>query len=147
MTGKERLDDSGMKHHDGGLYVHVAYCRSKCIYCDFFSAGERIADWKRYVDALCSEFRHRIEELAWPLRTIYFGGGTPSLLPEKEFLRLCAFLKPFMETVEEFTIEVNPDDVSEDMLAVWERGGVTRLSMGIQSFDDSVLRAIGRRHD
>lgn len=147
MTGKERLADSGMKHHDGGLYVHVAYCRSKCIYCDFFSAGDRIADWRKYVDALCSEFRYRIEELAWPLRTIYFGGGTPSLLPEREFMRLCAFLKPFMETVEEFTIEVNPDDVSEDMLAVWKRGGVTRLSMGIQSFDDSVLRAIGRRHD
>lgn len=132
---------------EGGLYVHVAYCRRKCIYCDFFSAGERIADWHGYVDALCSEFLHRLNELAWPLRTVYFGGGTPSLMPAEEFLRLCSFLKPYMSEVEEFTVEVNPDDVDAHMLDVWKRGGVNRLSMGIQTFDDSVLKSIARRHD
>lgn len=131
----------------GGLYVHVAYCRSKCIYCDFYSAGERIADWHGYVDALCSEFSHRIDELAWPLQTVYFGGGTPSLMPEDEFLRLCAFLSPYMSDVEEFTMEVNPDDVDGHMIEVWKSGGVNRLSLGIQTFDDSSLQAIGRRHD
>ena len=127
--------------------MHVAYCRSKCIYCDFYSAGERIADWHGYVDALCSEFSHRIDELAWPLRTVYFGGGTPSLMPEDEFLRLCAFLSPYMADVEEFTIEVNPDDVDGHMIEVWKKGGVNRLSLGIQTFDDSSLQIIGRRHD
>lgn len=131
----------------GGLYVHVAYCRKKCLYCDFFSAGVRIADWHKYVDALCSEFRLRINELAWSLRTIYFGGGTPSLMPEEEFLRLCSFLRPYTKDVEEFTIEVNPDDVDEHMISVWKKGGVNRLSMGIQTFDDAALKAIGRRHD
>lgn len=140
--GKDRSTFDG-----GGLYVHVAYCRSKCIYCDFFSAGERIADWPRYVDALCSEFSYRLNELAWPLRTVYVGGGTPSLMPEAEFSRFCRFLRPYMHDVEEFTIEVNPDDVDEHRLEMWKREGVTRLSMGIQTFCDASLSAIGRRHD
>lgn len=131
----------------GGLYIHIAYCRKKCIYCDFFSAGERIADWHRYVDALCSEFKERIKEMACLLRTIYIGGGTPSLMPAKEFNRLIDNLKPYSDHVEEFTLEVNPDDVSEDMLKVWKRGGVNRLSIGIQSFDDRLLASIGRRHN
>lgn len=127
--------------------MHVAYCRRKCIYCDFFSAGERIADWPRYVDALCSEFENRKTEMAWPLRTVYFGGGTPSLMPAAEFSRLCAFLRPYMHDVEEFTIEVNPDDVDEAKIGLWRREGVNRLSIGLQTFDDSSLAAIGRRHD
>ncbi|MDE5850288.1 MAG: radical SAM family heme chaperone HemW [Muribaculaceae bacterium] len=131
----------------GGLYVHIAYCLRKCLYCDFFSAGVRIADWSRYVDALCNELAHRSHELAWPLRTVYFGGGTPSLMPEEEFIRLSTFLKPYMADVEEFTIEVNPDDVDDHMLGVWKNGGINRLSIGIQTFDDDALRAIGRRHD
>ncbi len=130
----------------GGLYIHVAYCRKKCIYCDFFSAGDRIADWHRYVDALCSEFKERIKEMACPLRTVYIGGGTPSLMPEEEFIHLCEFIKPYLIDVEEFTLEVNPDDVNEHMLGVWKKGGVNRLSMGIQTFDDYALHAIGRRH-
>ncbi len=130
----------------GGLYIHIAYCRKKCIYCDFFSAGDRIADWHIYVDALCSEFKERIKEMACPLRTVYIGGGTPSLMPEEEFHRLCEFIMPYLRDVEEFTIEVNPDDVNEHMLGVWNKGGINRLSMGIQTFDDNALLAIGRRH-
>lgn len=130
-----------------GLYIHVAYCRKKCIYCDFFSAGDRIADWHRYTDALISELQNRKEEIACPLRTVYVGGGTPSLMPAEEFLRLSVALKPYSGEVEEFTIEINPDDVSTEMLEVWKRGGVNRLSIGIQSFDDNLLASIGRRHD
>lgn len=130
-----------------GLYVHVVYCSKKCLYCDFFSAGARIADWHRYVDALISELQHRINELTCHLRTIYIGGGTPSLMPAGEFDRFVMALKPFASEVEEFTIEVNPDDLTAEMLEVWKRGGVNRLSIGIQSFNDKVLSAIGRRHD
>lgn len=131
----------------GGLYIHVAFCRRKCIYCDFFSAGDRIADWHRYVDALCCELKFRKNELAYPLRTIYIGGGTPSLMPADEFIRLTEAIKPYMNDVEEFTIEVNPDDVLDEMLQVWRKGGVDRVSIGIQSLDDNVLSAIGRRHN
>lgn len=130
----------------GGLYIHAAYCRMKCIYCDFYSIGARQADWSRYVDALIAELNHRISELPNPLRTVYIGGGTPSLMPCKDFLRLCEALKPYSGNVEEFTIEVNPDDVTQEMLEVWKRGGVNRLSLGIQSFNDSILKSLKRRH-
>ncbi len=142
----EGIDNYKVIPERGGLYIHIAYCRKKCLYCDFFSAGDRIANWHRYVDALCSEFTERIKEMACPLRTVYIGGGTPSLIPEDEFLRLCDVIKPYLSDVKEFTIEVNPDDVNEHMLEVWKKGGVNRLSMGIQTFDDDALRAIGRRH-
>ena len=131
----------------GGLYVHVAFCRRKCLYCDFFSAGVRIADWREYVDALCAEFKYRVNEMACPFRSIYFGGGTPSLMPPAEFRRLCDHLKPYIGMVEEFTIEVNPDDVDRSILEVWKECGVNRISIGIQTFSDHVLKAIGRRHD
>lgn len=131
----------------GGIYLHVAYCRKKCIYCDFFSAGQRIADWHRYVDALIAELKHRIDEMPCPLRTIYIGGGTPSLIPADEFLRLAEALSPYMSEIEEFTLEANPDDITEEMLEVWKRGGADRLSIGIQCFQDDILSAIGRRHD
>lgn len=130
----------------GGLYVHVAYCKKKCIYCDFYSVGSRQADWEGYADALIAELRHRNDELPCPLRTIYIGGGTPSLMPPKDFLRLCETLYSYSDNIEEFTIEVNPDDVTPAMLEVWKRGGVNRLSMGIQSFDDYILKLIKRRH-
>ncbi len=141
------IADKELAPERGGLYIHVAYCRRKCIYCDFFSAGERIADWHRYVDAICSEFKERIVDTAYPIRTVYFGGGTPSLMPDKEFMRLCHFLHPYLTNIEEFTIEVNPDDVGECKLACWSRAGVNRLSIGIQSFNDRLLRTLGRLHD
>ncbi len=131
---------------NGGLYIHAAFCRMKCLYCDFYSIGARQADWGRYVDALIAELNYRISELPSPLRTIYIGGGTPSLMPCKDFLRLCEALKPYSGNVEEFTIEVNPDDVTPEMLDAWKRGGVNRLSIGIQSFDNSLLKSLKRRH-
>lgn len=137
-----------MKGTDGlGLYVHVAYCRRKCIYCDFFSAGEKIADWTRYVDSLCAEWNQRKNEMAYPLRTIYVGGGTPSLMPVEDFERLTDALSPYKEGVIEFTVEANPDDICTQKLEAWKRRGVNRLSIGIQSLDDSVLSRLGRRHD
>ncbi len=145
--GAEDTDCIEIKSERGGLYIHIAYCRKKCIYCDFFSAGDRIADWHGYVNAICSEFKERINELACPIRTIYIGGGTPSLMPIDEFSRLCDFIKPYANDLEEFTIEVNPDDVEESKLEIWKHKGVNRLSIGIQSFDDKVLKVLGRRHD
>lgn len=138
--------ESMLHSEGGGLYIHIPFCRGKCIYCDFYSVGDRIADWHAFVSALISELDVRIEELPKPLKTIYIGGGTPSLMPDKEFLRLCDYLHPLAGSVTEFTIEVNPDDVTYEKLNTWKRGGVDRLSMGVQSFNDEVLKAIRRRH-
>lgn len=142
----EKKSISYLSASSGGLYIHVPFCRRKCIYCDFYSVGEKIASWSDYVDALIAELSSRSDEIPGFVQTVYMGGGTPSLIPSEDFLRLCAALRPFMASVREFTIEVNPDDVNVEKLETWKRGGVSRISMGIQSFDDSMLSRLGRRH-
>lgn len=136
------------------VYVHIPFCRRKCIYCDFFSVGERLADWGAYTEALCRELDARENERykKFPSApgssgdTIYIGGGTPSLMPEREFRRLASRLLQFAENPVEFTIEVNPDDVTEEKARMWKSAGVNRVSMGVQSLIDSELKFIGRRH-
>ena len=138
--------ESNLYSCEGGLYIHIAFCRKKCIYCDFYSVGDRRADWHGYIDSLIAELNSKRGQLPHRLRTVYIGGGTPSLIPPDEFKRLSEALRPYLSAVEEFTLEVNPDDVSPAMLAVWKEAGVNRLSIGIQSFDDRMLAAINRRH-
>lgn len=127
-----------------GLYVHIPFCRSKCAYCDFYSSP-KTEQLQQIVDAIGEEWQLRKSELSEPLQTIYIGGGTPSLLSADMFARLAERL-PLAPGVEEFTIEANPDDVTASIVAAWRRAGVGRVSMGIQSFDDEQLRAVGRRH-
>ena len=135
------------------MYVHVPFCRRKCIYCDFFSVGERLADWPAFVGSLLAEGCQRVGSFAdddsdtVSSSSLYIGGGTPSLMPADEFRRLAdGLLELFPDGPEEFTIEVNPDDVSADKAAVWRAAGVNRVSMGVQSLVDSELQTIGRRH-
>ncbi len=140
----------------GGIYVHVALCRSKCIYCDFYSevCGKDI-DWRKYLDAISDELKQRSAELAGMRQiTLYIGGGTPSLIPADLFARMLGSLRnivargaagPVMIT--ETTMEVNPDDVTPERAAVWKKAGVDRISMGVQSLDDRELKMTGRRHD
>lgn len=131
-----------------GLYFHIPFCRRKCLYCDFYSVGDRLADWQDFVSALIAEAHDRLTG-RYPavIDTLYIGGGTPSLMPADEFSRLVENIMSHIAHLAEFTIEVNPDDVNSDIVAAWSRCGVNRISMGIQSFVDSELKAIGRRHD
>ena len=126
-----------------GLYVHIPFCHSKCIYCDFYSTPRR-EDVDAVVDGLISEFKHRCREISEPFETIYFGGGTPSILSPSQFEILCEVLP--IKSAKEFTIEVNPEDVSDETVRVWKACGVNRISMGVQTLNDDVLRKIGRRH-
>ncbi len=157
-----------------GIYVHVPFCRSRCVYCDFFSTTrEEMA--ATYVDALCREVIARRHELSHArVRTIYFGGGTPSLLSPTLLRQILNTIHQYydVEADAEVTLEMNPDDwplsnfphrgeasiTSEDKnesigLAALpttdgaERGSVNRVSLGIQSFDDALLRLVRRRHD
>lgn len=144
-----------MKEARGGVYVHVALCRSKCIYCDFYSeVCKSDTDWKRYVTALLNEFKSRSAELAGMNEiTIYIGGGTPSLLPLDLLTELIAGIRKIsFDNVDslkiiETTMEVNPDDVSAEKAMMWKNAGVDRVSMGVQSLNDNELRSIGRRHN
>ncbi len=132
-----------------GLYVHVPYCRRKCIYCDFYAAGVRQARWDAFVAALLGEMgRRRVELSSQSPYTIYIGGGTPSLMPGGHFRRLSAGLMAAMGSVPvEFTIEANPEDLTEANLECWRECGVDRLSVGVQTLDNTLLTTLGRLHD
>ena len=125
-----------------GIYIHFPFCRRKCIYCDFYSVGERLADWEAFARAVENEF----SALSLPsgvFPSLYMGGGTPSLAPAELISR---FRRMIPVEVGEFTIEVNPDDVTEEKARAWREAGVNRVSMGIQTLNDDELKAIGRRH-
>lgn len=133
-----------------GVYVHIPYCRKKCLYCDFFSGGDRNTDWNRLVTALKEEYLFRRKEISVPADTLYIGGGTPSLMPADSWQDLMSFLMNNIvwgEGKREITMEVNPDDVTEELCVIWRESGVSRVSLGVQSFVDDELKIIGRRHD
>ena len=124
-----------------GIYIHIPFCKSRCIYCGFYSTT-RLDLRRRYVEAVCREWQMRRHELAEPVDTIYIGGGTPSLLEGDQLSRLFAVLP----AADEVTIEVNPDDVTEQFAATVSRLPVNRVSMGAQTFNDRRLRFLHRRH-
>ena len=143
------------------IYVHVPFCRSFCTYCDFYSevaARCRKAEdalrqeelFEEFVQALCAEAVSRAGEISDEANTLYIGGGTPSVLPLSALKTLFCTLKGFCGgNFEEFTVEVNPEDIIEKGHAYVEgllELGVNRVSMGVQSFDDKVLRFMNRRH-
>ncbi|MDE6718121.1 MAG: radical SAM family heme chaperone HemW [Muribaculaceae bacterium] len=125
-----------------GIYIHVPFCRRKCLYCDFYSIGERLADWDLFLRALKREFEAAELPGGGPC-TLYIGGGTPSLAPPEFIAGIREMVKC---EVGEFTIEVNPDDVTPVKSALWREAGVNRVSMGVQSLVDKELTFIGRRH-
>lgn len=136
------------------VYVHVPFCKSFCTYCGFYSEKCRTQEQlSLYAGCIAKEIEDRKDEIrSSPLRTIYIGGGTPSVLPPDILGRLARQILVAMGegSVREFTIEVNPEDIVEKgdeyvdgLLAL----GVTRVSMGVQSFDDRILRWMNRRHD
>ena len=131
-----------------GIYIHIPFCASRCIYCDYYSTvGLAVAD--RYVDAVVCEAGLRAHELAQEsVRTLYVGGGTPSLLTADQWLRLVQGVGAAVDlsAMEEFTVEVNPDDVTDGLVQCLSSLGVNRVSMGVQSMVDDELRFINRRH-
>lgn len=132
-----------------GIYIHIPYCRLACHYCDFhFSTNLKTKD--RMVETLCREILLRKDELSKTcFETLYFGGGTPSLLEESDFRRLFQSVDQAFGVdlnKAEVTLEANPDDLSAEKLTLWKRMGFNRLSIGIQSFDDDILNYLNRSH-
>lgn len=129
------------------IYIHIPFCLSKCAYCDFASYPGREDAWEAYFDALCGEIRasgdaeHRVD-------TVFFGGGTPSLVPARligaalDAVRSAFCLSPDAE----ISLEANPGTLRPQGLCAYREMGVNRLSIGVQSFDARLLRAIGRIH-
>ena len=129
-----------------GLYIHIPYCRSKCRYCDFYSTPCPDGVPEAYIDALCREMDRFSPCGSTPLRpdTLYFGGGTPSLLTPAQAARLIRAAGPAPGA--EITLEANPETVTPERLAAFRRAGVNRLSLGIQTARDDSLARLGRRH-
>ena len=131
-----------------GIYIHIPFCRTRCIYCDFHS-GIDMSLQEQYIDAVCAELDMRIGELKGePIHTLYIGGGTPSQLSPAALTRLFNHLTQYIvwDKCREVTIECNPDDLRTDYIAHLRTLPINRISMGIQSFDDNDLRFLRRRH-
>lgn len=131
-----------------GIYVHIPFCRSKCRYCDFVSACGSEEKQRRYVKALVREIYTGREIYHGEADTLYIGGGTPSCLYKGAVHEIVKALDDaFSPCLKEFTTECNPDSFDREKAAELKDAGVTRISLGVQSLDDGVLKALGRRHD
>lgn len=132
-----------------GIYLHIPFCRQKCYYCDFYKTLN--TDYtEQFIAALKDEFISRIAYLAGnSVKTIYFGGGTPSVLNESQIVFILNFIKEncIVEPDAEITLEANPDDLTADYLKMLKNAGINRLSIGIQSFNDELLKKMNRRHN
>lgn len=128
-----------------GVYVHVPYCRRRCPYCDFRIAVRRVDEG--FAGAVVAELRARRGELPWPADSLSLGGGTPSALsPSMVAGILAAVRAEGLVEGAEISLEANPEDVSPEVAQAWRAAGVTRVSLGVQSFDDEVLAWLGRAH-
>lgn len=132
-----------------GIYIHIPFCKTRCIYCDFYSTTH--AELKsQYIHALCRELTERREYLKGEaVETIYFGGGTPSQLSEGDFKQIFYTIGQVyeLENVKEITLEANPDDLTEEYVDMLSSLPFNRISMGIQTFDDKTLSLLNRRHN
>lgn len=129
-----------------GLYIHIPFCIRKCAYCDFVSFSDMEAQFDAYLDALISEMR---SYHGAAVDTVFIGGGTPTALGAAQLARLFAAVRENFDVAAgaEFTIEANPGTVTDEKISTVLSGGVNRVSVGVQSFNDRELRAIGRIHD
>lgn len=153
-----------MSERDFALYIHIPFCISKCSYCDFFSITECGEEkLEKYIDSLCKEIDFRLHEYAFDfddvngvsgrdgvIKSIYIGGGTPSLLKEKHFEKIFDAIRNnssglILAEDCEITVELNPDDVSCELLRTLWKNGVNRISVGMQSMNDEVLKNVRRR--
>lgn len=135
-----------MKNKDISIYIHIPFCEQKCNYCAFnsFCAGEDVKE--KYIENLCKEIQKR--KTTKNVKTIYIGGGTPSVLSCEQITKIveCVYKNYNVYENAEFTIEANPNSITENLLKTWKGLRINRLSIGVQSLNDKILKKIGRLH-
>lgn len=132
-----------------GIYIHIPFCKKACTYCDFHFSTTFEKYRTQLIDAICIEIKTRQTYVpSKHINTIYFGGGTPSLLNNKELSKILNQIHSVftVNSSAEITLEANPDDINEQKLNVWQSHGINRLSIGVQSFRESDLRWMNRAH-
>ena len=128
------------------LYLHIPFCQQICAYCDFCKVFYQEKQVDDYLAVLNKELQDL--KIVEPLKTIYIGGGTPSALNDEQLERLMEIIKPFLsDQIKEVTIEVNPESMDYYKLDILKRGGITRLSIGVETFNDDLLKKINRQHN
>jgi oxygen-independent coproporphyrinogen III oxidase len=133
-----------------GIYIHIPFCKQKCSYCDFHFSTSFSSYRDRMIDALCEEIIIRKDYLSGTnLQSVYFGGGTPSLLTKEELQKIFATIHVHFNLAPdaEVTLEANPDDITENILLAWKEVGINRLSIGVQSFKQEDLDWMNRAHN
>ncbi|MBN1554695.1 MAG: radical SAM family heme chaperone HemW [Phycisphaerae bacterium] len=138
--------DAETPNPPGALYVHVPFCRAKCRYCDFYSRPADDETMDAYVESVLAERRLRESEAPGPFASIFFGGGTPTLLGAERLARLLRELTPPAKGDAEISIEANPGTIDAALARAMIDGGVNRVSLGAQSFRDEELAFLGRIH-
>lgn len=131
-----------------GLYLHIPFCRQRCVYCDFYSTTLE-SECDRYVELLCHEMSRRRDYLKGErLDTVYLGGGTPSLLKERHLEQLARTWRDTFRIASdaEITLEANPDDLLPEYVQMLRRYSFNRISLGVQTFQDKTLKLLNRRH-
>ena len=131
-----------------GIYIHIPFCKTRCVYCDFYSTTQSELK-ERYIQALCKELEMRKDYLnGESIQTIYWGGGTPSQLQPNDFQLVFNVINDIygMEDCEEITLEANPDDLTPEYLSALSSLPFNRISIGIQTFNNETLKLLKRRH-
>ena len=133
-----------------GIYIHIPFCKNKCTYCDFHFSTTYHSYQDKMIDAIVEELKQRSDYLKGEfVETIYFGGGTPSLINLVGLSKIIETIYSFFNVTDtpEITLETNPDDITLELVHSWKSAGINRLSIGIQSFDEEVLKWMNRAHN
>lgn len=132
---------------EAGIYIHIPFCKRKCNYCDFFSLSNCDELILPYINAVKSELEFKADKNI-TVKTVYFGGGTPSLLPSGAVSEILNTVRNnYYCNLSEVTIECNPESLNEEILKEYKESGVNRISIGVQSLDDETLKILGRLHN
>lgn len=130
-----------------GIYIHIPFCTSRCYYCDFSSNVGQDEKIEKYIDAVCKELLQNAEILSErKISTVYFGGGTPSYIDSKYIEKIMSIINMFESDIDEITIEINPGTIDKNKLLTYKNCDINRLSIGLQSTYNDVLKNIGRIH-
>lgn len=137
-----------LKSPDRGLYLHIPFCHARCGYCDFVTFTGKEDRVARYVEQLKHELTLHTPGESSPLHTVFFGGGTPSLLEPEQTASLISHIRErfILDACAEITLEANPESVTLEKARGWLASGINRVSMGLQAFDDRLLKAADRLH-
>ena len=130
-----------------GIYIHIPFCKKKCKYCDFVSFENKLELQEKYVNSVITEIEN-CDKSGFLVNTIYFGGGTPSIISEKLIIKILEKIKEKFNVKDnsEITIEVNPKTINKEKLEVYKKSGFNRISIGLQATNDRLLKLLGRIH-